>query len=123
MKVAIVTGVAGGIGKASAIGLAKIGYAVVGMGRRENPDLSDFENLDVTYVRGDISSAEDRDKLLKTAISKGSVCALVNVAGVAPKVRRDILEMTEESYDYVLGINTKSTLFLTQCFCRFHQKG
>ena len=39
---------------------------------------------------------------------------LVNVAGVAPKVRRDILEMTEESYDYVMGINTKGTLFLTQ---------
>ena len=36
------------------------------------------------------------------------------MAGVAPKVRRDILEMTEESYDYVMGINTKSTLFLTQ---------
>jgi NAD(P)-dependent dehydrogenase (short-subunit alcohol dehydrogenase family) len=38
----------------------------------------------------------------------------VNVAGVAPKVRRDILEMSEESYDYVMGINTKGTLFLTQ---------
>jgi NAD(P)-dependent dehydrogenase (short-subunit alcohol dehydrogenase family) len=36
------------------------------------------------------------------------------VAGVAPKVRRDILEMSEESYDYVMGINTKGTLFLTQ---------
>ena len=44
----------------------------------------------------------------------GPVYALVNVAGVAPKVRRDILEMTEESYDYVMGINTKGTLFLTQ---------
>ena len=39
---------------------------------------------------------------------------LVNVAGVAPKIRRDILEMTEESYDFVMGINTKGTLFLTQ---------
>ena len=39
---------------------------------------------------------------------------MVNVAGVAPKVRCDILEMTEESYDYVMDINTKGTLFLTQ---------
>ena len=114
MKVAIVTGVAGGIGKASAIALLKNGYAVVGMGRRENPDLSDFENLDLTYVSGDISSAADREKLLKAAIGKGRVAALVNVAGVAPKVRRDLLDLTEESYDYVMGINTKSTLFLTQ---------
>lgn len=114
MKIAIVTGVAGGIGKASALALAKIGYSVVGMGRSENPDLSDFEGLDITYVQGDISSKEDRERLFDTATSKGDVLALVNVAGVAPKVRRDVLEMSEESYDYVMGINTKGTLFLTQ---------
>ena len=114
MNVAIVTGVAGGIGKASALMLAKSGYAVVGMGRSAEPDLSDFEGLDVTYVQGDISSAEDRKRLLEAATAKGEVTALVNVAGVAPKVRCDILEMSEESYDYVMNINTKGTLFLTQ---------
>ena len=114
MKIAIVTGIAGGIGKASALMLAKKGYTVVGMGRSEDPDLSDFDGLDITYVSGDISSAEDRAKLFDTAVSKGEIAVLVNVAGVAPKVRRDILEMTEESYDFVMGINTKGTLFLTQ---------
>ncbi len=114
MKIAIVTGVAGGIGKASALLLAQNGYAVVGMGRSETPDLSDFEGLDVTYVSGDISSGDDRTKLFNAAVSKGEISVLVNVAGVAPKVRRDILEMTEESYDFVMGINTKGTLFLTQ---------
>ncbi|MBR5452899.1 MAG: SDR family NAD(P)-dependent oxidoreductase, partial [Clostridia bacterium] len=114
MKTAIVTGVAGGIGKASAIMLAERGYAVVGMGRSETPDLSDFDGLDVTYVPGDISSSEHRARLFDTAREKGDITALVNVAGVAPKVRSDILEMTEESYDYVMGINTKGTLFLTQ---------
>jgi NAD(P)-dependent dehydrogenase (short-subunit alcohol dehydrogenase family) len=114
MKVAIVTGIAGGIGKASALLLAKCGYTVVGMGRSEAPDLSDFEGLDVTYIPGDISSGQDRERLFYTAVSKGEIAALVNVAGVAPKVRRDILEMTEESYDFVMGINTKGTLFLTQ---------
>ena len=114
MKVAIVTGIAGGIGKASALALAKIGYSVIGMGRREAPNLTEFENLDITYLCGDVSSAEDRERLLRSATEKGSIAALVNVAGVAPRVRRDILEMTEESYDYVMGINTKGTLFLTQ---------
>ncbi|MBE6645591.1 MAG: 3-ketoacyl-ACP reductase [Ruminococcaceae bacterium] len=114
MRVAIVTGVAGGIGKSSALMLAKKGFSVVGMGRSENPDLSDFEGLDITYVKGDISSGEDRMKLFNAAKSKGDITVLVNVAGVAPKVRRDILEMTEESYDFVMGINTKGTLFLTQ---------
>ena len=114
MKIAIVTGIAGGIGKASAIALAKKGYKIVGMGRSESPDLSDFEGFDITYVKGDISSGEDRATLFDTAVAKGELSVLVNVAGVAPKVRRDILEMTEESYDYVMGINTKGTLFLTQ---------
>ena len=114
MKIAIVTGVAGGIGKASAIALAKKGYKIVGMGRKTEPDLADFDGLDLTYVAGDIASAADRQKLLETAAALGEIAALVNVAGVAPKVRRDILEMTEESYDYVMGINTKGTLFLTQ---------
>ena len=114
MKVAIVTGVAGGIGKASAIALAKKGYHIVGMGRKDSPDLSGLDEKDITYVSGDISVAADRQRLLDAAISKGEVIALVNVAGVAPLVRADLLEMTEESYDRVMGINTKGTLFLTQ---------
>ncbi len=114
MKVAIVTGVAGGIGKASALALAKKGYKIVGMGRNKTPDLSDFEGLDFTYVSGDISRAEDRKALVDTALAKGEISALVNVAGIAPRERRDVLEMTEESYDLVMGINTKGTLFLTQ---------
>ena len=114
MKVAIITGVAGGIGKACALALANNGYAIVGMGRRESPDLSDFKGLPFTYVSGDVSVTEDRQTLLNTALSKGEIAALVNVAGVAPRVRNDLLEMTEESYDYVMEINTKGTLFLTQ---------
>ena len=114
MKIAIVTGVAGGIGKASALLLAQRGYKIVGMGRSESPDLSDFEGFDISYVAGDVSSPEDRKRLFDTAVSMGEISALINVAGVAPKVRRDILEMTEESYDFVMGINTKGTLFLTQ---------
>ena len=114
MKIAIVTGIAGGIGKATALRFAQQGYAVVGMGRSESPDLSDFAGLDVTYIPGSIDSPDDRAALVNLAAEKGDITALVNVAGVAPKVRTDILEMTEESYDYVMGINTKGTLFLTQ---------
>ena len=114
MKIAIVTGVVGGIGKASALLLAKNGYKIVGMDVVTSPDLSDFEGLDVEYISGDLSSSADRKRLLDAALACGEISALVNVAGVAPKVRRDILEMTEESYDFVMGINAKGTLFLTQ---------
>ena len=114
MKVAIVTGVLGGIGKESAIQLGRAGYAIVGMDVIDATDLSAFEGFDFTYVKGDLASAASRDALIAVAKEKGELAALVNVAGVAPKVRRDLLEMTEESYDFVMGINTKGTLFLTQ---------
>ena len=114
MKVAIVTGMGGGIGKASAVALAKNGYKIVGMGRSENPDCPEFKEYGMIYVQGDVARAEDRRRLVEAAKNAGDVLALVNVAGIAPRVRRDILEMTEESYDEVMGINTKGTLFLTQ---------
>ena len=114
MKIAIVTGLAGGIGKASALLLVEKGYAVVGMGRNPSPDLSDFDGYDVTYIPGSIDNPADRAALVRAAAEKGELSVLVNVAGVAPKVRRDILEMTEESYDFVMGINLRGTLFLTQ---------
>lgn len=114
MKIAIVTGVLGGIGKESALQLCRAGYAVVGMDVMSAPDLSDFDGYDFTYVSGDLSCAVSRQNLVDAAKAKGEIYALINVAGVAPKVRRDILGMTEESYDFVMGINTKGTLFLTQ---------
>jgi NAD(P)-dependent dehydrogenase (short-subunit alcohol dehydrogenase family) len=39
---------------------------------------------------------------------------LVNNAGVAPDVRADILEATEESFDRLIAINVKGPYFLTQ---------
>ena len=112
-KVALVTGAASGIGRASVEILLKNKIAVVGMSRREQ-----MEHLpagDFTYVSGDVGNAGDRARFVQTALEKyGHIDILVNVAGVAPKVRADLLEMTEESYDYVMNINTKGMLFLTQ---------
>lgn len=113
MKIALVTGVAGGIGYATAKKLLENGVAVIGMDVCDTmPKALDGE---FTYFKGDLSSNADREKFVDLATNKyGRINILVNVAGVAPKVRADILEMTEESYDFVMGINTKGTLFLTQ---------
>ena len=112
-KVALVTGVAGGIGFATAKKLLENDIAVVGMDVL--PEMTRELAGEFTYVQGDLSKKESRENYIKTALSKyGKIDILVNVAGVAPKVRTDILEMTEESYDFVMNINTKGTLFLTQ---------
>lgn len=112
MKVAIVTGVASGIGKAVAEKFLQNGIAVVGMSRRENcPQFTG----EFTYYRGDLSDRKAREGLVNIAIEKyGKIDILVNVAGMAPTVRADLLEMSEESYDRVMSVNTKGTLFLTQ---------
>lgn len=113
MKTALVTGVAGGIGFATAEILLKNGVAVVGMD--VVPVMPKELSGEFTYFQGDLSKKESRENYVKTAMDKyGKIDILVNVAGVAPKVRADILEMTEESYDFVMNINTKGTLFLTQ---------
>ena len=88
MNIAIVTGVLGGIGKESALQLCRAGYGVVGADVIDGADLSEFDGLDFTYIKGDLSNGTDRKKLADTAAAKGDVSVLVNVAGVAPKVSR-----------------------------------
>ncbi len=81
--------------------------------------LSPLENENFIYCQGDLSDKVSREKYIKTAVDTyGKIDILVNVAGVAPKVRNDILDMTEESYDFVMNINTKGTLFLTQAVAK-----
>ena len=108
MKTAIVTGAASGIGLAVAKRFLEEGYRVYGMSRRETVPIV---HPNFVYIPGDISVAGDRERLVAAA---ERIEVLVNVAGVAPKVRADLLEMTEESYDYVMDINLKGTFFLTQ---------
>ena len=112
-KIALVTGVAGGIGFATAQKLLDENMIVVGMDLASDPQR--LPKGEFTYVQGDLNRKEDRERFVNTAMEKyHRIDVLVNVAGVAPRERRDLLEMTEESYDFVLGVNTKGTLFLTQ---------
>ena len=118
-KNAIVTGAAGGIGYATVKKLVESGFTVTAMDVRpfDGPVRDMFEPFgeDATYVAGNLADGFSRQQLVDAALrTYGSIDVLCNVAGVAPKVRRDILEMTEESYDFVMDINTRGTLFLTQ---------
>ena len=106
-KTALVTGVSSGIGKAVAEKFLQEGYRVYGMSRRN----TSITHPDFYHVPGDISVSSDRVRFVAAA---ERIDVLVNVAGVAPKIRSDLLDMTEESYDYVMDINAKGTLFLTQ---------
>lgn len=116
-KIAIVTGAGGGIGFASVKKLLERGFFVYGTGVKSAERAEEvFSGLsDFRYMQCSLDDSAARERVVSTIIKEhGRIDVLVNVAGIAPKVRRDLLEMTEESYDYVMGINTKGTLFLTQ---------
>lgn len=121
-KTAIVTGAAGGIGYATVEKLFAEGYRIVAMDvvptDQVAPRYEKFGDA-ARYVQGDLTNIADRQNALDTAETFfGAPAVLVNVAGVAPLVRADLMEMTEESYDRVMNINTKATLFMTQMVAR-----
>jgi NAD(P)-dependent dehydrogenase (short-subunit alcohol dehydrogenase family) len=120
-KTAIITGGSRGIGFAISMRLAKDGFNIAVAGTREaalcrqNLEALAAYAPDPLYIRADVSTAEGRKKIIdETTARFGDIHVLVNNAGVAPKARTDLLEMTEESWDYVMDTNAKSTMFLTQ---------
>lgn len=70
--------------------------------------------------RGDVASAADRAGLVAACRARfGRLDLLVNNAGVAPSVRADLLEGTEESFDRLMATNVKGPYFLTQLAARW----
>jgi len=110
---AVVTGAARGIGFSIAQSLEKLGNEVVYADISFPQDFPCGENAVVC----DISNAEARQNLLSETIKRyGTADMLVNNAGVAPAVRMDILETTQESFERVIRINLEGTFFMTQIF-------
>jgi 3-oxoacyl-[acyl-carrier protein] reductase len=120
-RVALVTGGTRGIGLGIARKLAEDGFTVVITGRRPaeevQPVLDQLRQKSPLslYVAADVSSAEDRRYLLSTVDSKlGRLDVLVNNAGIAPRVRADVLEASEASFDELMATNLRGPYFLTQ---------
>ncbi len=105
----LLTGGTRGIGAAIAELLLKSGHRVLCCGRGAEYDGP------AEYFRCDVSQSRDREHLVEEALRRmGSIDVLVNNAGVAPEVRADLLEASEESFERVMAINLKGPFFLTQ---------
>jgi NAD(P)-dependent dehydrogenase (short-subunit alcohol dehydrogenase family) len=126
-SVALITGASRGVGRGIALELAKIGCDLVinyaknaSAARQTAADCVSAARAAGKTIRAeiceaDIGSGAARRKLIAfTQENLARLDLLVNNAGVAPEVRTDILEATEESFDRLININAKGPYFLTQ---------
>jgi NAD(P)-dependent dehydrogenase (short-subunit alcohol dehydrogenase family) len=113
--VALITGASRGIGRSIAIELAKT-HRIAGTYRgRHDAAESLAAATGAEMIQSDITSSADRHALVEAVLAKyGRVDFLVNNAGMAPRVRLDMLEATEESFDELIATNLKGPHFLTQ---------
>jgi len=124
--VALITGGSRGIGFGIAMALARQGFDLGINGMRPEEQIAEpLEALraagsEVAYLRGDIGDAESRQSMLDGLRERfGRLNWLVNNAGVAPKQRLDLLEMTEESFQRVVNTNLGGSFFLSQATARW----
>ncbi len=125
-KVALVTGGGKGIGVGICEKLAEDGFNLVLSGRSDASTVADsvakLENLgaEVLYCSGDVASAEDRAAMLHEIKERfGRLDVLVNNAGVSSRVRDDVLEATEDNFEWVMKINLQGPFFLAQACAKW----
>ncbi len=124
--IALVTGASRGIGRGIALSLAAAGYDVAGTATSIPSDKRDGGLLEVQSmaeslgarflpIAGDIANLDEHERMMQEALALGGhLDCFVSNAGVAPLARVDLLEMTPESYDRVMGINLRGALFFAQ---------
>lgn len=127
-RAVLVTGSSRGLGRGVALELAKAGYSVavhyssneaaaaetVGLCREASPGGARFEAFSA-----DIADVAQVRSLAERVFERfGPLFALVNNAGIAPKVRADILDATPESFDELVSTNARGPYFLTQAVAR-----
>jgi len=141
-RTALITGGTRGIGLGIAQALAREGWGLVLVGTRPIADVASImEELGavaaaaadsqprvpdpgsrvpgpVTYLAADLASQQARTHLLAEVRATGPIHALVNNAGRAPRVRADILDASEDSFDELMRTNLQGPYFLTQAIAR-----
>jgi len=125
-RVALVTGGSRGIGFGVAQCLAGEDFDLAICGVREESAVSEAAaqlralGAETLYTRADVADPQARRRLVEAVRGRfGRLHVLVNNAGIAPRVRADILEATEESFEQVVSTNLRGPYFLTQAVARW----
>jgi NAD(P)-dependent dehydrogenase (short-subunit alcohol dehydrogenase family) len=116
--VAVVTGAAAGLGRAEAIGLARVGATIVVndiAGALDKSDVIDeitAAGAKAVAVAGDISQRSTADELVETADGLGGLSIVVNNAGITRD--RMLFNMTDEDWDTVIAVHLRGHFLLTR---------
>jgi len=120
-KIALVTGAGSGVGRAVVIELAKRGYDIALIGRREAPlnetiALADSRQRKLRAVPCDIGAAADVARMAdRVRAELGDPSVVVNSAGTNV-ARRALAELSIEDYRQVIDINLNGAFFVTHAF-------
>jgi 2-deoxy-D-gluconate 3-dehydrogenase len=119
-KVAIVTGCNTGLGQAMALGLAQAGCSVAGVNRSapiETIELMNSGGYKFLDIRADLLSQEGIPSVVDRTIAEfGKIDILVNNAGIIR--REDAIEFSEQDWDDVMNVNSKSLFFMSQAVAK-----
>jgi 3-oxoacyl-[acyl-carrier protein] reductase len=100
-RVAMVTGAAGGIGKATALALADAGAIVIATDISEE---AQFEHRSIHYIRYDVTSSEETAAVISQIVeSHGNIDILVLCAGAI--THRSLWEATDDDWRAMLDVN------------------
>jgi NAD(P)-dependent dehydrogenase (short-subunit alcohol dehydrogenase family) len=117
-RVAVVTGAAAGLGRAEALGLARLGATVVVNDIAAALDASDVideinsAGAKAVAVAGDISQRATADELVATADGLGGLDIVVNNAGITRD--RMLFNMSDEEWDLVIAVHLRGHFLLTR---------
>src|SRR5262245_39722402 len=117
-KVALVTGGGSGIGRATAIRLARMGAAVAVSGRREAPLRATVAAIEAgggraLAVAGDVSRETDAARMVEETIARlGRLDILVNNAGAT--IKKPFLETTPADFRLLVDTNLLGTYLVTR---------